>query len=635
MIAYHAFPTRLRGGFIGVDVFFVLSGFLISGNIFHGIARGSFSLVEFYGRRCRRIIPALAVVLVAVTSLSFLVSSGIFFNRLGRHLVAGATFTSNILLLRESGYFDAASELKPFLHLWSLGIEEQFYLFWPALLLLASWARLKRAVLVLALVGVSFAVNLRWAAHHPAKDFYLLQSRLWELLAGCALALFRGASSAATDGTHERPFADQMALLGFALLSVAAIVIDNHSRFPGWWASLPTGATCLIIAAGPSASLNRTVLSHRGMVFVGLISYPLYLWHWPLLALLRDAQGAEPSAIARLTVVALAFALSFLTYRFVERPTQRFFSFRRAGWAKSPAFAVGASVMLLGALALVGLSIQRDVLVSRDSKNHPLAYELQKYAAYDNSATQVGRCFVDTSRAFDGFAEPCYRGDGQKSQILLLGDSHAAHLYPGLAEVLRGSPVDLLQLNASRCPPLLGAQRGLPESCRQANEFAFHVARQRRPWLVILDAEWTTYSGQADFAPKLAETIRSLLREGVEHVVVIGPVPDWRPALRDVLEKQFLRVGSPLPPRTKRGLDPSLFAANERVRRDATEAGARFISLTDRVCDATGCLTFVGPNVSSDLIVYDTDHLTMAGARYIARSIVAPALVDLLREAED
>ena len=635
MIAYHAFPTRFRGGFIGVDVFFVLSGFLISSNIFHGLANGSFSLVEFYGRRCRRIIPALAVVLIAVTSLSFLVSSGIFFNRLGRHLVAGATFTSNILLLRESGYFDAASELKPFLHLWSLGIEEQFYLFWPALLLLASWARLKRAVLVLALVGVSFAVNLRWAAHHPAKDFYLLQSRLWELLAGCALALFTGASSAATDGTDERPFADPLALLGFALLFVAAGVIDTHSRFPGWWAALPTGATCLIIAAGPSASLNRTVLSHRGMVFVGLISYPLYLWHWPLLALLRDAQGAEPSAITRLTVVALAVALSFLTYQFVERPTQRFFSFRRAGWAKSPVFAVGASVALLGVLALVGLSIQRDVLVSRDSKNHPLAYELQKYAAYDNSATQVGRCFVDTSRAFDGFAEPCYRGDGQKSQILLLGDSHAAHLYPGLAEVLRGSPVDLLQLNASRCPPLLGAQGGLPESCRQANEFAFHVARQRRPWLVILDAEWTTYSGQADFAPTLAGTIRSLLREGVEHVVVIGPVPDWRPALRDVLEKQFLRVGSPLPPRTKRGLDPSLFAANERVRRDATEAGARFISLTDRVCDATGCLTFVGPNVSSDLIVYDTDHLTTAGARYIARSIVAPALVDLLREAED
>jgi hypothetical protein len=292
-------------------------------------------------------------------------------------------------------------------------------------------------------------------------------------------------------------------------------------------------------------------------------------------------------------------------------------------------------VVLLGVLAVVGFSIQRDVLVSRDSKNHPLAYQLQKYAAYDNSSTQIGRCFVDTSLAFDGFAEPCYRGDGQKPEILLLGDSHAAHLYPGLAEVLRASPVDLLQLNASRCPPLLGAQRGLPESCRQANEFAFHVARQLRPWLVILDAEWTTYFSQADFAPSLAETIRSLLSEGVEHVVVIGPVPDWSPALRDVLEKQFLRVGSALPPRTQTGLDPSLFTANERMRRDATEAGARFISLTDRVCDATGCLTFVGPNVSSDLIVYDTDHLTMAGARYIARSIVAPALVDLLREAED
>jgi len=296
---------------------------------------------------------------------------------------------------------------------------------------------------------------------------------------------------------------------------------------------------------------------------------------------------------------------------------------------------VGASVALLAVLAVVGLSIQRDLLVSRDSQSHPLAYQLQKYAAYDNSSTQIGRCFVDTALAFDGFAEPCYHGAGRKSEILLLGDSHAAHLYPGLAEVLRGSPVDLLQLNASRCPPLVGAQRGLPESCRQANEFAFHVARERHPWLVILDAEWPSYSSQPDFAPSVAGTIRTLLREGVEHVVVIGPVPDWSPALRDVLEKQFLRVGSPLPPRTRKGLDPNVFEVNDRVRRNATEAGARFISLTDRVCDATGCLTFVGPNVSSDLIVYDTDHLTTAGARYIARSIVAPALVDLLREAED
>jgi peptidoglycan/LPS O-acetylase OafA/YrhL len=631
VVAYHAFPSRFPGGFIGVDVFFVLSGFLISSNIFHGLADGSFSLLGFYGRRCRRIIPALAVVLIAVTSLSFLVSSGIFFNRLGRHLVAGATFTSNILLLRESGYFDAASELKPFLHLWSLGIEEQFYLFWPVLLLLASRVRLKRAVLVLPLLAISFAVNIRWAAHHPAKDFYLLQSRFWELLAGCALALFRRDGS---DGANK-PFANWLAFSGLALLFVAASVIDNKSQFPGWWASLPTGATCLIIAAGPSAWLNRKLLSHRGMVFVGLISYPLYLWHWPLFAILRATQGGDPSTTARLIVVALAVALSFLTYRFVEIPMQRFFSFRRTDWSRSPGFAVGGSVVLLGLLAVVGLSIERDILVSRDSQNHPLAYQLQKYAAYDNSSTQVGRCFVDTAHAFDGFAEPCYRSEGEKPKILLLGDSHAAHLYPGLAEALRASPVDLLQLNASRCPPLLGAQRDLPESCLQANEFAFHVARELRPWLVILDAEWTGYFSRADFAQSFAETIRTLLRDGVGHVVVIGPVPDWNPALRDVLEKQFLRVGSELPSRTQMGLDPSVFMADEWVRRDAMEAGARFISLADRVCNPSGCLTFVGPNVSSDLIVYDTDHLTMAGARYIARSFVAPVLEDLLREAQD
>ncbi len=620
VVAYHAFPAQVRGGFIGVDVFLVISGFLISSNIFKGLEERSFSLVDFYARRCRRIIPALVVVLASVTLLSYAVSPGLSFTRLGRHLVAGATFTSNLLLLRESGYFDAASELKPFLHLWSLGIEEQFYLFWPALALIASRVRLKLPLFVLALFAVSFAVNLRWAAQHPAKDFYLLPSRFWELLAGCALAL---------PSARSRRFADLKALVGLAMLVAAALLLDRKAHFPGWWATLPTGAACLFISAGPDAAFNRKILSHRLMVFVGVISYPLYLWHWPLLSILRDTRGAEAGVGARLGVVALSVLLAILTWRLVEKPIQRHFSFRGSGFEKSPAFAICSSLAALGMLAILGMLIQRDVLISRDQKNNPIAYQLQKYAVYDNTPTRINHCFVDTAIAFTGFAEDCYVGDPHKQNVMLLGDSHAAHLYPGLVESLRGSNVELLQMNASNCPPLVGGTASDLESCHEANELVFRTVRAVRPQLVILDAEWTSYFARPHIHAALEQTIRQLRDDGVERVIVIGPVPDWFSSLHQVLETKFLRAGAGLPSHTNVGLDPSALGVNEVLRRDATEAGALYISLTDRLCDAAGCVTFVGPDVSSDLIVYDTDHLTVAGARFVSRTIVAPALTAL------
>jgi hypothetical protein len=187
-----------------------------------------------------------------------------------------------------------------------------------------------------------------------------------------------------------------------------------------------------------------------------------------------------------------------------------------------------------------------------------------------------------------------------------------------------------LQLNASSCPPLVGGDPSESESCRAANEFIFRTIHARHPQTVIVDAEWTSYFVRPHVHAAIAKTIRQFQADGVEHVVVIGPMPDWDPALHQVLETKFLRDGLGLPSHTNVGLDPSLLGVNDVLRRDATAAGARFISLTDRLCDAAGCITFVGPDVASDLIVYDTDHLTVAGARFVSRTIVAPALADLL-----
>jgi peptidoglycan/LPS O-acetylase OafA/YrhL len=609
VVAYHAFPGSVPGGFIGVDVFFVISGFLISRHIFKGLSDGSFSLLDFYARRCRRIVPALAAMLVAVPCIGWFALSGIEFNQLGHHLIGGATFTSNHLLLRESGYFATASEVKPFLHLWSLGIEEQFYLFWPAFLLVARRTRLRTSLLVGLLLAGCFALNVRWAESRPVWDFFLLPARLWELLIGCALAVAPPRSRA-----WQGPAA-------LVLLAIALAGLDKRASFPGWWALLPTGAAALFITAGPEAWWNRRVLSWRPMVQLGLISYPWYLWHWPLLALARSARGSEPGVGTRLVLVLLSLLLAALTWRFVELPARRYFSFSTRRRFHSPRVLVVSSLLLLATLAFAGVLVRGDVIVSRDGQRNPLAYRLQRYRLHPHG---VGRCFRDLSVESGRFDEACYRAAGPGPTIFVLGDSHAAHLHPGLRDHF--SDTNVLAMTATNCPPLVGLGIAWSEGCHEVNDFVFAKMGELRPRTVILHAAWLQIFGRPELRSLLIATIRRLRDQGIEDVVVVGPVPVWSVTLHEVLEMRFLRAGLPLPPRTAAGLAPTLFTVNDGLRRYSEEAGARFISLSDGLCSGGECLTLVGSDLSSDLLVYDSEHLTAAGSRYIADHIVAPRL---------
>lgn len=322
VVLFHAFPSLLPGGFVGVDVFFVISGFLITGIIAERLAGGSFSFADFYVRRVRRIFPALVVVLAACLAAGWFMLLPGEFQALGRHALAAAGFMANFAFWADTGYFDAAAETKPLLHLWSLGIEEQFYLLWPLLL----WVAFRRGwslwVAALALTAVSFAANLLSIGRFPELTFYFPHTRLWELGAGAFLALRPARIRLSLS-------ADSTAWLGLALLAAGFTFIRPADAFPGAWALLPVVGTMLLIEAGPQAGLNRWLLAQRVMVFIGLISYPLYLWHWPLLSFLHvQAAGGEPSVAARIAMVGLATLLSVLTWRFVEQPL-RFGSSRR------------------------------------------------------------------------------------------------------------------------------------------------------------------------------------------------------------------------------------------------------------------------------------------------------------------
>lgn len=321
VVAFHAFPERLPGGFVGVDIFFVISGYLITGIILRALQQDRFSLMGFYARRVRRIFPALLAMLMMVWVLGRLMMLADEFPQLGKHVLAGSGFAMNLVLYADTQpYFGSINS--PLIHLWSLGVEEQFYLVWP-LFLMAIW-RLPRwcGWFIAGVVAISFAMNLYSVATQPLTAFYFPTNRLWELAIGGLLAYF--ASRTASSSTlHASAWANLQATLGLAAIVTSLILLNQHMVFPGWFALAPCLGATLLISAGPNAWINRVFLSHPVMVFFGLISYPLYLLHWPLLSFAHTADWRGYTPLTRIVVIAISIALSYALYRYVERPIRR------------------------------------------------------------------------------------------------------------------------------------------------------------------------------------------------------------------------------------------------------------------------------------------------------------------------
>lgn len=305
VVGFHAFPEWIRGGFVGVDIFFVISGFLISCIIFGNLEKGSFSYADFYARRIKRIFPALILVLAASYALGWHLLLPDEFKQLGKHIAAGAGFISNLVLWNETGYFDKASYTKPLLHLWSLGIEEQFYIFWPLLLGLVWKRRLNFLAITVLVAVVSFTINVFTASSDSVADFYSPLSRFWELMMGGMLAYL----------TLHKPHlfpenTNIQSAIGLLLIVIALACIDQQRAFPGWWALLPTSGAFLVISSKPTDWANRYLLGNRVMVWIGLISYPLYLWHWTILSFLRITESGIPPVRIRIAAVLASLFLA-------------------------------------------------------------------------------------------------------------------------------------------------------------------------------------------------------------------------------------------------------------------------------------------------------------------------------------
>lgn len=455
VVAFHAFPFWFPGGFVGVDIFFVISGYLISNIIFSSLDRNVFSFGQFYARRIKRIFPALLLVLTFFYTFGWFILFADEYQQLGKHMAGGALFVSNFLLWGESGYFDQAAEVKPLLHLWSLGIEEQFYIFWPVLVWCAWKARLNILIIGLLLALVSFFWNIANVTHDVDAAFYLPHTRIWELLAGSLLAYIqlyqsRPLQTARGEGVLIPQDTNNIFRLPAVVLhsaSVAGILtlgygfytINSELHFPGWWAVIPTTGALLLILAGPNAWINRYVLSRQLLVWFGLISFPLYLWHWPLLSFARIIEGQMPSREIRIAAVLLSIMMAWLTYQFIERRLRaRASSYWRALLCLMLAIgSIGYMTFHYSGLPQRSVAANTAVLSQQfDAPNHSKNDRcLQRYPFPD--AQTYGWWFCAASR-------------DEAPSLLLLGNSFANHLYSGLVNTPQTSTHSILSIGA--CP---------------------------------------------------------------------------------------------------------------------------------------------------------------------------------------
>jgi len=602
VVAYHNFPVTAHGGFIGVDIFFVISGFLITSIIAEDIEEGRFSFAGFYARRARRIFPALAIVLLACLSVGSISLDPSEYKALALQVTAGAGFLSNMLLWSQSGYFDEFWQFKPLLHLWSLAIEEQFYILWPlALYLCTRWKRPLWALAV-GFAGASFTLNLYLSQVDRVADFYFVLSRIWELLIGAALALL-GAQSVKSHSVVS----NAAAAVGLALIVGGLMTIHGDQAFPGWRALLPTVGATLLIAAGPHTLINTYVFSNRAMVWLGKISYPIYLWHWPLIAFARIREGGNVGPPLRWALIVAAIGLSYLTYRFLEKPI-------RFGPGRARAATAAFAILALGIVGLVdfwrgGLLFPNAVMVTVVNEGDLGGSE---FADYFKANSKPCPWSMTPSSAKDALA--CGQSKtGEQPRVVILGDSHAHHLFPGLAEALAGKDVAYATALAL---PLLDHPMFAP--------IFKAIAGEPKVQAVILSASWMAKVGELPEGVSLRvemDRVAEFLRAAGKDVYIVTDVPGF--PFQPGRCKFAGRLGMPalcIEPEAALEWQLATYAPDLQAVA-AAHAGVHFIDVSHAFCADAVC----SMALNGKLLYRDGAHLNLNGSRLIGQEIVAEA----------
>jgi peptidoglycan/LPS O-acetylase OafA/YrhL len=600
VIVHHATPTVLRGGFAGVDVFFVISGFLITSILLRDIDAGTFSFAKFYERRVRRLVPNLALLLVVCTGIAWFVLLPGDFQNYSKSLFNTTIFTSNMFFWRDSWYFAAPSQTKPLLHTWSLAIEEQYYLLFPVMMWTLKRYLPKRLAAV-CVVGFVASLTLSiWAVRNtPAAAFYLLPSRAWELLLGSVLVV------GVLPELHSGRMRELLAAAGLLAIAAAMLLFDTSTPFPGIAAAMPCLGAALVLYAGvgPYTTVTARVLSAAPLAFVGVISYSLYLWHWPLLAFAKYYFLSSLTATIAAVVVALSILLAYVAWRFVEQPvrTGQLFASRRQ---LTTMFVQSSAAFLLFAHA------------GESTGGWPRRFGNVAIIDYDSVVADLGRddtgkCFLPASRSAHWDMTACTYTPAVQPvaprRLFLIGDSFAAQ-FSGWLKV--NFPGTIVELTSSACPPLFEFTHDIrPAWCMSINAMREDALRTQHFTDVFLGA-WWGQTRNTETMRALEQTLHRILDSGVQRVTILGTVPHFPDSPIDILNRQLV-FGRPPVERLAGDLYPEYRAVLDRL---ATVPGVRVLNVDDWTCQTGACRFMLNGEL---LFVDGAAHLTRPGVRLL------------------
>lgn len=645
VIAFHA-GFGCPGGYVGVDVFFVISGYLITSLIQKDLSAGTFSLADFWVRRFRRIIPAVSLMVLGVLAAGNFVLLPDDFKSLGSSALAQTLFVSNMYFWKNTGYFARAAETEPLLHTWSLAVEEQFYLGFPLLMWVLRRGSRARVIAVLSLIaGLSFAASVYGAYRHPVATFFLLPTRAWELLAGSLVALVQPAGDPVRQSTRPRWSAELASWIGAGLILTAIFGFDNDTVFPGAAAVVPVMGAALYIAANTNqlTSLGRG-LALRPLVFIGLLSYSLYLWHWPVIVFVRYIHDeVEPSRSSMAGTLLISFCLAVLAWRFVEEPIRR-----KRILAGTPRLIAATTACLATLLVVAGCVVHFKGLPDR------LPGDWKIFNAYPRAHISDYRSghppLLGTQAASD------------RPVFLVWGDSHAGVMLPAFDEAAREFGVSGVTASRGGLAPIPGVSISWAPELREWNARVLEFIKSRRIPHVFLAARWSQFIegsspydisiGQSPSLPliscdnpagrsvpmdgKAADCFRTRLTQLIQElratdctVWIMTQVPDQP---YNVLRRRFLENNG-IPVIAGPTLSIEDFQQRQRRVDDVFESlvGDRVhvISVHEKLFDATGRAITIDNGVP---LYLDSNHLSVNGVEQIVRPIVMQVMAAAARE---
>lgn len=623
VVIYHAFPNSIQGGFVGVDIFFVISGFIISSilyrNLFDKENPGRVNIIDFYIKRVRRIFPALIAVLVFVAVAGYFILLPDEYRRLGTHIIGGSTYISNIILYLESGsYFNTESNQKALLHLWSLGVEEQFYLFFPLILWVLYRCKLSFIKSLIVFSVISFITNIYFIeSGNGSHSFYMVWTRFWELSFGAILAFLVMFKHDFMDKVQGKSNADILSTLGIILIIIAYATIPQDEYFPGYRAMLPVLGAVLIIAAGPKAFINHKILSSKLFVFLGLISYSLYLWHWPLLAFDNVLEGSNSNSLVRIGLVVVSIVLATLTFYFIEPPL------RYGKGRKLKSIGLFTTLLLLG---VVGFFIHKGEIAYKNKVTVDFGgiIDNQEYAK---------NCLLKFPDFVKQNELACYVKDTEKNDIDIIGDSHTLSLANGLFKAFENEEHALTLLPVTAQCPFYNCsidnkdRYSLYKLINQNLDFALNdsetqlVVLTHYPIAVYKDEESPEIKDQHEVVFNTATKTFKKFKDKNIKVLYLLDIPTMDDATYKNFKnsRRFGRVANYTFSRTLSD-NQSIKKTFESAVVEAAKGfdNVKVLNLSDYMCKDDVCPAF---DKQGNALYIDTNHLSVYGSKMIAPKI--------------